>query len=273
MEISDLRGVKTLITKVPFQRVLAGKSKRFIFVFHDISDPGSPQYSEAYSTSQEVFRKQIEFLLKRFDFVPLDQVLMPNVKSPKRRIAGLTFDDGFLTVREHAFPYLKEKGVPFAFFASANAIKNNRLSNGATVDDPTPVYDRKVFLDEDDVRYLYGQGVFIGSHSFNHKVLAACSDEELNHEISDNKTYLEGITGRPVEHIALPFGKREHYNDHVLRFCASAGHRFVYTSNPTYFDPPGENAPRLIPRIGLTNQSPEELLFLINRPVFRSIDI
>ena len=269
-----MRILKSLATKTLSRGVLTLASKRYIFVFHDVSDPDSQQFSESYSTPVEVFRNQIEFLSQRFEFVPLNSVLEPRAILRKRRIASLTFDDGFLSVRDDAFPFLSSKGIPFALFVNGTAVKHNRLSNCAIPTEPSREFSSKVFLDEDDVRYLSGRGVLIGSHSYNHKVLSACSDEELDEEILQNKFYLESLTKQKVDHFALPFGKREHYSSRVLEFCAAAGHDFVYTSNPTYFDPGRLGGkPRLIPRIGLTNQSAEELLFLINRPLIRLIDI
>ena len=266
--------LKSLLTKLPVRRVLAGLSKRYIFVFHDVSDPDSEQYSLAYSTPVNIFRKQIEFFLQHFDFVPLNRVLEPEKKNGKRRMASLTFDDGFLSVRDEAFPILSAKGIPFALFANATAIKHNRLSNGGNPADPLQEFSSKVFLGEDDVRYLSERGVLIGSHSSNHKILSACTDKELHEEIFENKSYLESLTKHEVNHIALPFGKREHYNDRVLDFCSRAGHDFVYTSNPTYFEPEKLGVrPSVIPRIGLTSESAAELMFLINRPLIRRIEI
>src|SRR5439155_20912187 len=134
-------------------------------------------------------------------------------------------------------------------------------------------YCEKVFLDDQDIRFLSGRGVLIGSHTSNHKVLSSCSDDELREEINENKHYIEGVVRKPVNHLALPYGKREHYNDRVLKFC-SAEHEFVYTTNPSFFELGKiSREPKLIPRLGLTDQSNEGLLFLINRPLIRRIDI
>jgi len=262
--------LRTAVMKALPSRPLTGPAKRFVFLYHDISDPESPQYSPLYSTRVGQFKQQIELLSKHFRLVPLDEILVHN-PSNTQRLASITFDDGFFSVKEQALPYLKAKQIPFSVFVNSMAIKHNRLFYGAGVPDINRTYDRKVFLDEGDVKELVAEGVVIGSHSSTHKDLAECDDASLKEEILDNKLYIEGLTGAAVRHLALPFGKREHYNERVLNFCYSVGHDFVYTTNPSFFDL--TNGERLIPRVAILNESAEELFFTINRPLLKKVDI
>lgn len=262
--------LRTAVMKALPSRPLAGSAKRFVFLYHDVSDPDSPQYSPLYSTHVGQFQRQIELLAKHFKFVPLDEVVAHNPSS-RQRLASITFDDGFLSVKEQAFPYLKKKQIPFTVFVNRMAIKHNRLFYGAGVPDINRTYDRKVFLDESDIEDLVAKGVVIGSHSSTHKDLAECDEATLKEEVLDNKLYLEGLTGKPVRHLALPFGKREHYDERVLNYCYSVGHDYIYTTNPSFFD--FTNGERLIPRMAILNDSAEELFFTINRPLLKKVDI
>lgn len=264
---------RRVVTKGMSRAVLVGPGKRFIFLYHDISDPDAPQHSSLYSTRVERFHEQVEFLSKKFKLVSLDEIVSEE-SGGADRLASLTFDDGFLSVRDEAYPYLSSKGIPFAVFVNRAAIENNRLFYGAGSPEINRSYDRKVFMDEDDVRYLAGRGVRIGSHSSTHRVLSECGEEELREEILGNKLYVERLVGERVKHLALPFGKREHYDERVLRFCHSVGHDYVYTTNPTYFSrarPAPDRRP--IPRVSFLNESREEMLFYINRPLLKRIDI
>lgn len=262
--------LRTAVMKALPSRPLTGSAKRFVFLYHDVSDPDSPQHSPLYSTRVSQFKRQIELLSKYFKFVPLDEVVA-HKPNGKQRLASITFDDGFLSVKEQALPYLESKQIPFSVFVNSMAIKHNRLFYGASVPDINRTYDRKVFLDESDVKELAAKGVVIGSHSSTHKDLAECDEASLKEEVLDNKLYLEGLTGAAVRHLALPFGKREHYNERVLNFCYSVGHDYVYTTNPSFFDL--TNCERLIPRVAMLNESAEELFFTINRPLLKKIDI
>lgn len=263
--------IKQGVTKALSWRVLSNPGKRFIFLYHDVSEPSEIQHSELYSTSLAAFRAQIDFLIRNFKLVSLDNILSPALDAGRARYASITFDDGFLSVQENAMPYLSAKGIPFAVFVNRMAITENRLLNGS---EGLDVRAGKVFLDERDVQSLSRNGVTIGSHSASHRTLTDCDDETLREEIEGNKLYLERLTGLPIRYLALPFGKREHYNERVLEYSRQAGHEFVFTTNPTFFDlssPYYER--RLIPRIGFCEHSPAEATFLINRPLVKTIDI
>ena len=262
--------VRTVLTKGLSRRVLSGPDRRFVFLYHDISEPEAPQHSPLYSTRVEKFKSQMEFIARHFKLVSLEEVLANGARQ-KQRLASITFDDGFLSVKEEALPFLQAQDIPFAVFVNSMAVKENRLFYGTDVPGINRSYDAKVFLDEDDIRQLAKQGVVIGSHSATHKVLAECDAPTLRAEVLDNKVYLEGLTGTAVKHLALPFGKREHYNERVLDFCFSVGHDYVYSTNPTSFK--ATRGQRLIPRVAILNEDAEELLFMINRPLLKTIDI
>ncbi|SRR6266545_3305097 len=256
------------------QTILVGSDKRFIFIYHDVSNETAFQFSNLCSTSVPIFVQQIEFLARRFELVSLDDVLSPETKRQKRRLAAITFDDGFLSVRDTAFPILSAKGIPFATFVNRLAISENRLFNDSGDSRLEIAGEERVFLDEADMIFLSRKGVTIGNHSATHRRLIKCDEGTLREEIDDNKVYLEQLIGKPVYHFALPFGKHEHYDEQVLAHCYRAGHKYVYSSNPTFFDLSSDcYKRRLIPRIGLTNETPANLLFMINRPLFKTIDI
>lgn len=265
--------LRKVFTKALSRTVWVGSAKRFVFLYHDVSDPDAPQHSEHYSTRIEKFREQIELLEENFKIVSLEEIVSESPNG-RDRLASLTFDDGFLSVKEEVFPYLSAKGIPFAVFVNSAAVKHNRLFYGQEYSASNRTYDRKVFLDENDIKYLDERGEVIGSHSSAHKVLSECGDEELKEEVLGNKLYIESLLGKQVRHFALPFGKREHYDERVLQYCHSVGHDYVYSTNPSYFSSADPSFSRgLIPRISLLNQSREETLFYINRPLFKKIDI
>lgn len=269
-----MRLLKELAIKTLSRRMLVKPGKRFIFLYHDISDPGAFQHSQLYSTRPGVFREQIDFITRNFELAALDEILAPKSNAGRKCYAAITFDDGFHSVKEVALPYLSAKGIPAAVFINRMAVVDNKLLNdseNAKLENPG---NEKVFLDESDVQSLSRAGVIIGSHTATHRKLVDCDDQMLASEIEGNKDYLERITGQTVRYLALPFGKREHYNEHVLDHCRRAGHEFVFSTNPTFFDSSSACYQRgLIPRIGLTNQSLAEIKFMINRPLFKTIDI
>ena len=265
--------IKKTLKRGLSQRILVSPRQRFVFAYHDISEPGSAQHSELYSTTAGLLREHLEFLAKHFTFVSLEEILSSQGSERRERLATITFDDGFLSAKEVAIPYLLSKGIPITLFVNQLAITENRLLNGCNPTASAHGGAEKIFLDEADLTSLSGDGVTVGSHSATHIALADCDDAALRHEIDDNKLYLEQLLGKPVRHLALPFGKREHYNRRVLDHCYQAGHEYVFTSNPTGFDLKSPSyRQRLIPRVGLTNETIGELIFKLNLPLVKTVD-
>jgi peptidoglycan/xylan/chitin deacetylase (PgdA/CDA1 family) len=66
-----------------------------------------------------MLEQQIDWLAKHFSVMPLDEItshLDAELMFPRRRPAAITFDDGYSDVYHHAYPLLKRKGIPAAFF-------------------------------------------------------------------------------------------------------------------------------------------------------------
>lgn len=265
--------IRNAVSKILSRRVLAPAGSRFIFVYHDVSESGAPQYSDLYSTDAEKFKEQIDFLRENFEIVSLDEIVS-RVETNRKRLAAITFDDGFLSVKETAMPYLEKHKIPFAVFLNSTAIEENFLPYDQ-FDEINRKYTTRVYLDRNEVKYLAENNVTIGSHTTNHQTLSKCDEKNLEKEVLKNKKYLENLVDSEVAHLAIPYGKREHYNQTALDYCRKVGHRFIYSTNPVYFKGAwtvnGNVKP--IPRIGLTNQTAAELCFLINRPMVKRIDI
>ena len=79
------------------------RSKRFIFLYHDIAEETEKHYSDVYySTTPDNFKRQIAFLASKFELIPLDVLVTDAGLSQKKHYASIVFDDGFLSVAETA---------------------------------------------------------------------------------------------------------------------------------------------------------------------------
>jgi peptidoglycan/xylan/chitin deacetylase (PgdA/CDA1 family) len=253
-------------------RSILPPTKRVVFAFHDVSTPDQAQFSRQYSTHPDTFARQLDLLQEVFKLVTLDEVVAPAPPGPKP-LAAITFDDGFVSVGSCAQPILAQRKIPFTLFLNGRAMREQRL-------DYLPEYDPPrqgpaLYLRAEEVIKLARAGVQIGNHTTSHRPLVGCTEGELNEEIVHNKAYLEELIGAPVRHFALPYGKKQHYDSRSLTRCFASGHTSVFSTNPTCFDseslPDFKCAP--IPRIDLTGASQGQVLFLVNRTLFRRIDI
>lgn len=280
---------------------------RFIFVFHDIDQDRTPHYSpEHYSTTLDRFREQIDFLKSTFEIVSL-KTLLGNELDTREHYAAITFDDGFASVRELAHPILSAYGVPYTCFINRAACMLNRLwisdivlgtfehylrnadlqqFSGWTVENlkasavfnnALPLYygtepytEYKVYMNEEDLRILIGEGVDFQSHSASHAVLSMLSPELLQRDIEINCELIQSLTHAGAEMFALPFGKKEHYAEIVEQKLKGVGYTRMFTTNPVGFRGQPEFA---IPRIGLLDQTPSDIRFMLNRSFLKKIDL
>jgi peptidoglycan/xylan/chitin deacetylase (PgdA/CDA1 family) len=104
------------------------ESKRFIFAYHDVSDEKEKHFSgEHYSTTVDNFKRQIGFLARKFEIIPLDALVTDADLSRKKHYASIIFDDGFFSVAETAQEILAAEQIPFAVFVNKSAIVFDQL--------------------------------------------------------------------------------------------------------------------------------------------------
>jgi len=77
--------------------------------------------------SSKIFTEQIDWLSKRFPIISLSSAVEQALrkKAKKELQVVLTFDDGYQDNYEIVFPFLRNKGIPAAFFLVANYISKN----------------------------------------------------------------------------------------------------------------------------------------------------
>lgn len=102
---------------------------RVVRDFKDASNRAMP----SLLISTDMFEKQLDWLLRRYRMVSIDEILMhsdihrskSSVKN--QQLATITFDDGYADFYFNAFPILKRKGIPSSVFVVTNLIGSSRL--------------------------------------------------------------------------------------------------------------------------------------------------
>jgi peptidoglycan/xylan/chitin deacetylase (PgdA/CDA1 family) len=292
--------MKRLVKKIFSKESLLFLSprKKFIFIYHDISNKDSGFYSQYYSTSPENFKKQIMWIRENFNLISMNELVSDKIQSTKPS-AAIVFDDGFKSVLTNAYPLMAEQNIPVTVFVNKSAVLYNKLwVTELMLDSEKKISKYKpelklaekdldfqnkvatnnksdflieVYLNKSDVLALSEKGVDIQSHSCNHYNMQLCTTEQMKQELIENKTFIEELTQKEVKHFAIPFGKKEHYNNRLIDIARSTGHDYIYSSNPIGFF--NANKLELIPRIGLTEESVEEIIFMLNRQQYLKIDI
>jgi peptidoglycan/xylan/chitin deacetylase (PgdA/CDA1 family) len=136
----------------------------------------------------------------------LDQIRIMRHQVP----VSITFDDGNMSDARIALPALEQRGLHATFFVCARRIGKCKYLDKPAIDD------------------LLKGGMRVGSHGMNHVNWRACSDDELDVEVSGSKRLLEDVLGAPVSEVAIPFGS---YDRRVLRSIGKAAYSCAYTSD------------------------------------------
>jgi peptidoglycan/xylan/chitin deacetylase (PgdA/CDA1 family) len=163
-----------------------------------------------YSVRQEAFEAQMKLIRElHIPVLSLPQYLQAvKLKQPfAQNSLVITFDDGFLTDYEIAYPILKSYGFPATFFVCLVNIKSQyrwRQMREMTQDDYT-----------------------IGSHTISHAYLSDLSPADLVRELSQSKNIIEEKTGSPVKFLAPPGGR---YNANVIETAANLGYEALLTT-------------------------------------------
>ncbi|MDE0186165.1 MAG: polysaccharide deacetylase family protein [Candidatus Poribacteria bacterium] len=135
----------------------------------------------------------------------------------------ITFDDGYESFYNFAYPILKKYGLTATVFMIAAYI--GRLNEW----DVQRSLKRPKHLSESQIKSLVQNGIGFGSHGLHHRFLTHCSRVEANAELEESKYRLEHIIGRPVRSFAYPYGS---VNAETLDLVKSAGYRIAFSLDP-----------------------------------------
>jgi peptidoglycan/xylan/chitin deacetylase (PgdA/CDA1 family) len=120
--------------------------------------------------------------------------------SPPARRCGLTFDDGYRSLHEHALPLLAARGMPATVFV------NGPADPGAERERLAPMLGRER-LSWAEMREMGRHGIEFGAHTVTHPDLTRLDEAEIERQLVDSKRRLEDALSLPVRTFAYPYGR------------------------------------------------------------------
>lgn len=200
-----------------------------------------PEWDSPMAVTPEAFRRQMRWLSSARRPTDLEELAGAASRVP-RGAAAVTFDDGFASLWDHAFPVLRDLGVPATIFLVAGTLTGEGRAVD-WVDDPPPGRSLST-LDREQVLAMRDAGLRFGSHSLSHRVLTDVSDAELERELVGSREVLESVLGEEVRLLAYPRGR---HDVRVREAASRAGYRHAFAL-PEEREPGG---PMAIPRVGI----------------------
>lgn len=152
---------------------------------------------------------------------------------------AVTFDDGYLSVYEHAFPAMVERNMTGTVYVVSGAI------GGINEWDRRAGDTREPMMTAAQAREMADAGFEIGSHTVNHPHLTLIPDDQLEQEIVDSKRALEDIIGKEVISFSYPYGDLD---ERVTQAVIAAGYKYAVV---TKLGVPASGGAFEIPRVNV----------------------
>jgi peptidoglycan/xylan/chitin deacetylase (PgdA/CDA1 family) len=204
-----------LLNVLLFAQVSLGQdySGAVILQYHNVSTSTAADTS----ISPEDFRTQMEFLRANdFAVMRLEEVvkaLRAGVELPDKT-AVITFDDGYRSVYDAAFPLLKSYGWPFTVFVTTGLVATK--SGG-------------LYASWDQLLEMGASGATLANHTISHLYMVeqlageteAAWLERLEDEITEAEKTLEEQTGQHHQLLAYPYGE---YNAAIKNLVTRLGY-------------------------------------------------
>lgn len=154
--------------------------------------------------------------LQRSDYTTLNMDDYLRIRSGEQPMPPkpvvITFDDGYLSNYTLAYPALRANGQKATIFVAPEPDEHTR-NIVAGVDG---------FLNDEQMREMSDNGVSIQSHTLTHCILTELDDDAIRYELTESRTRLQSVTGKAVEHIAIP---RAGEDRRVRRLVSEAGYK------------------------------------------------
>jgi len=139
----------------------------------------------------EVFKKQIKIIKKlNYNFYDPKDLEKNFLKAKIEKKILITIDDAFSSFYKFAWPYLKEKKIPFILFVSTKSV------------------GRGGYMTWDQIKELEKENtVYIGNHSHTHSYLVNLKNEDFISDINISSSIFKEKIGYNPIFFSYPFGE------------------------------------------------------------------
>ena len=187
--------------------------------------------------------------------------LRHGVAFPVRSLA-ITFDDGYRSVYQTAFPILREHAMPATVFLTVGDPEQASWRGAGDPSARLPSLEGRPMLSWGEIREMQRGGMNFGAHTLTHPDLTLLPQSSIQKEMVASKAVLEETLGEPVAGFAYPSGRYD------ARSLQLARQHFAYAvSDRLGFAYPGSDI-HALPRVDGYYLGHPRLLDLLAKPWF-----
>lgn len=192
-------------------------SDKLVLCYHALSE----SWTADLSITPTRFERQLELLVERgYRGATLSEAV---TASPAQRTVAITFDDGYRSVIDLAFPIMSRLGLVGSVYVVTDFVGSPAPMSWPGVDQwlGGPHEQEMLSMDADHLHRLMDAGWEVGSHTRTHPKLTSLDDERLATELGQSREQCELLLGRPCRSLAYPYGD---VDERVVRATGAAGY-------------------------------------------------
>jgi peptidoglycan/xylan/chitin deacetylase (PgdA/CDA1 family) len=203
-----------------------------VFNFHRVTG----LCRDGMTVAPDVFARQVAYIVRHHEVVTLERALalLGSRARLRRPAALLTFDDGYLSVFDAAFPAMRARGAAGCCFVPTALVgTGERLAH----DEGNPVRGLLRLMGWEQLRALRDAGWAVGAHSGTHARLSSVAGDALRAEVEGPLATLRERLGLRAVTVAYPFGGARDISAEARGLIREAGYEACFN------DVFGENLP------------------------------
>jgi len=220
-------------------------AQTLIFCYHRLVDKVRYPGTEITPAAFEAEMKELKD--HGITVIPMQDLLAwkRGEKNIPPRCAVITFDDGWKSQYEVAWPIMKKFGYPFTLFLYCEGIAGGSLGGGQAItwEQLADMRDNGIDIEAHSATHQdlrEGHSIMViepGGKRTRKKLTGAEYEQWLQNEVVGCKQLLEQRLGIKVNCFAVPFGN---YNEHVKEVARNAGYEAMFTvyGQPITFNSP-----------------------------------
>ena len=220
-------------------------AQTIIFCYHRLVDkvryPGTEITTPAFEAQMKALKDRGITVIGLQDYLAWRR----GEKSIPPRCAVITFDDGWKSQYEVAWPILKKYGYPLTLFIYTEGVRGNLLGGGEAItwEQLADMRDNGVDIEAHSATHQdlrEGHVIMVpepGGKRTKKKLTGAEYEQWLQNEVVGCKQLLEQKLAIKTNCFAVPFGN---YNQHVKDIARNAGYEAMFTvyGQPLTFNSP-----------------------------------
>jgi peptidoglycan/xylan/chitin deacetylase (PgdA/CDA1 family) len=204
-----------------------------IFCYHRLVDKVRYPGTEITPAAFEAQMKELKD--RGITVIPMQDLLAwkRGEKNIPPRCAVISFDDGWKSQYEVAWPIMKKFGYPFTMFIYTEGVRGGSLGGGEAItwEQLADMRDNGVDIQahsatHQDLREGHNIMLAAGGKRTKTKLTGPQYEEWVQNEVVGSKQLLEQRLGIKVNCFAVPFGN---YNEHVKELARNAGYEAMFT--------------------------------------------